>query len=809
MKFLDKNQYAILFSERCNFSCAYCCTKASKNAPLSTVESNPDRIINLFNQVDPGVIMLSGGEPTLWRELPFIVSALPQHDWVLLCNLSNIPKWIEHNNIRLVIAAFHEQFADPDRFKDNLLQLKQMGKRPVAKLIVKPGEEYSQIPLWEEWNSSGIPTHLTPLEYDYTFSPSFLDDLKDRYLTSALYNARFFRTGSEESKLCTAGTNEMFQLNPDGRIVRCSANQSCVANFLDEPVVFTPEPSACNMVGLCYCEWHHWSGNAPANDNDVWTDYVRSGHWRLPDKTEFINFINEMGWRGLSHEQNSATGKQNNMIATNIPKFGEIELISYYDNFRDYYPDCEPATKQWFVENIRDNWTILDCGANIGYFSILFSKLARCGHVYAFEPTTTFSMLQDNLAHHNVTNVTPLQCALGKTSGAKVDKIFRIWGSDPELQEYPFVSIDDFVEGNSIAKIDCIKIDVDSFDFEVLQGARQTLLKHDPYVMVELNHALNKRDQSNTQALQWLTDLGYTDAIVLDDDNFLLKRGSQDSSGRYRSITLNFPVADAAGENSPLYKAGGSQPKSTIPVSEFGVDIPVVHVFDLHSSLNFPAPLDYPKSSLTKKFSQWKMEVDDAPIFRYIYRNATPRRHLEFGTWQGKGTVFCLEECAATVWTINMPFGEGSYGFYDHELPDAHAWAQKVGITVSPSYSSDAIGFIGKEYLQRNLGNRVCQIYSDSREWETANFPEGFFDTILIDGGHAADVVASDTRKAFPLLRAGGIIMWHDFCPTDYQRFEACRGVMDGVAREWDLINGQSARLFWIYPSMILVGIKK
>ncbi len=498
-----------------------------------------------------------------------------------------------------------------------------------------------------------------------------------------------------------------------------------------------------------------------------------------------------------------------NIISTNVPNFGQIDLISYYDDFKDYYPNCELATKQWFVENIEEDWIILDCGANIGYFSILFSKLAKNGHVYSFEPTSTITMLQDNLAYHKVTNVTPVQCALGKRSGTTIDKIFRIWGNDPEQQAYPFISIDDFIRGNNISKVDCIKIDVDSFAFEVLQGAEQTLLAHDPYVMVELNHALNKRNQANTQALEWLASLGYASAIVLDDDNFLLKRAPKNTSGKYLAITLNFPLADVSAKLEPIHRTAVIGVQSTVPVQEYGIDIPLVHVFDLHSVLNFTTPLDYPKSSLIKKFSQWKMEVDDAPIFRYIYRNAKPRRHLEFGTWQGKGTVFCLDESEATVWTINMPFGEGSYGFYEHELPDAHVWARKVGITASESYSSDAIGFIGKDYLERNLGKRVCQIYCDSREWDSSNYGEGFFDTVLVDGGHMAEVVASDTLKSLPLLRSGGIIMWHDFCPTDYQRFEACKGVMNGVAREWALINEQMAKLFWVYPSMILVGVKK
>jgi organic radical activating enzyme len=87
--------------------------------------------------------MLSGGEPTLWKELPQIITALPHHDWILLTNLSSIPKWMEIPNIKLVITAFHEEFANRERFKNNLLQLKALGKNPVAKLIVKPDEEYS------------------------------------------------------------------------------------------------------------------------------------------------------------------------------------------------------------------------------------------------------------------------------------------------------------------------------------------------------------------------------------------------------------------------------------------------------------------------------------------------------------------------------------------------------------------------------------------------------------------------------------------------------------------------------------------
>ena len=183
------------------------------------------------------------------------------------------------------------------------------------------------------------------------------------------------------------------------------------------------------------------------------------------------------------------------------------------------------------------------------------------------------------------------------------------------------------------------------------------------------------------------------------------------------------------------------------------------------------------------------METDDAPIFRYIYRNFAPRRHLEFGTWKGEGTCYVLEESAATVWTLNAPLGErdedgaGAYGAYPEEVPEITEWIEGLGLKFGDRIQSDTVAMIGRKYLARNLGSRVCQIYSDSREWDVSNYPDGFFDTVLIDGGHDADVVLNDTRKALRLVRSGGLVMWHDFCPDDeiVRDFATCAGVVNAI----------------------------
>lgn len=227
---------------------------------------------------------------------------------------------------------------------------------------------------------------------------------------------------------------------------------------------------------------------------------------------------------------------------TNIPNRPPLELPAYYESFAWYYPNCELETKDWFVRNAARDWNYIDCGANIGYYSILFSQLSPAGHVYAIEPTTTKEMLCTNLAHHGCANVSVYQQAVGEYSGVREEKIFRIWGQPPEVQTYDFSTIDDFATSRALTRLDCLKIDVDSFDFEVLKGAEKTLERFDPWLVVELNHALGQRGTNNLVALDWLLARGYRYSLVLDHDNFILRRSAPESAfATPRRLALYFP----------------------------------------------------------------------------------------------------------------------------------------------------------------------------------------------------------------------------------------------------------------------------
>jgi FkbM family methyltransferase len=217
------------------------------------------------------------------------------------------------------------------------------------------------------------------------------------------------------------------------------------------------------------------------------------------------------------------------MVAIIYPGWPTIECPAFYKERAGEYTYAEMETKDWFVRNVQPDWVMLDCGANIGYYSILFSQLAYRGEVHAFEPTSTINMLRENVIKNKCNNVWLYSFALGDNVEFREDSIYRIWGQEPEKKLYPFITLDYWKEtwARELERIDCIKIDVDSFDFEVLLGAERILREYNPWIIVELNDALKLREQSVDTVLEFMRSAGYDRHMVLDGENYLMKRGME------------------------------------------------------------------------------------------------------------------------------------------------------------------------------------------------------------------------------------------------------------------------------------------
>lgn len=137
-----------------------------------------------------------------------------------------------------------------------------------------------------------------------------------------------------------------------------------------------------------------------------------------------------------------------------------------------------------FRRHLSQGDTVLDVGANIGYMSaVAASCVGRAGEVHGFEPLTEcFERLQ-TLSHSNpafrlhFNNV-----AVGSQKGSLKIGFNRdgdmrnatlVPGKNtPETRDVPVWRLDDYIFDNIAApeRIKLIKIDVEGFEFSVLQG---------------------------------------------------------------------------------------------------------------------------------------------------------------------------------------------------------------------------------------------------------------------------------------------------------------------------------------------------
>lgn len=221
--------------------------------------------------------------------------------------------------------------------------------------------------------------------------------------------------------------------------------------------------------------------------------------------------------------------------------------------------------------------------------------------------------------------------------------------------------------------------------------------------------------------------------------------------------------------------------------------------------------------------AQLRMEIDDAPILSYIIKNHQPKRHLEFGTLEGASAVHVLQNCSATVWSLNLlegehkPDGDFNYGMtvddwgQDGGVDEKWQFVEyRAGESENIKYvKTDGFGMIGHLVHENNLSDRFVQIHSDSRLWDSRRYPAGWFDSALIDGSHEPDVVVSDTRKVLKLVRSEGVILWHDFCPEPevYSEMASCRGVVAGLDSIWPEIEEACSQVFWIENTWLLLGV--
>ena len=596
---------------------------------------------------------------------------------------------------------------------------------------------------------------------------------------------------------------------------------------------------------------------------------------------------------------------------SNIPNNKPITFIGY-DEFQNYYRDCEMQTKSWLMQNLYKDSVYIDVGANVGILSLVASlRVGEIGHIIAIEPTTTFSLLEKNLLEKKKSSqITCLNLAVGDKSGEYADAIYRIWGNDPEISDYKFEKLDQIILNLGLTKVDVVKIDTDGYELEVLRGAKLLIETFKPKIIIEINDALATRNVIPSDIFDFFINARYTDVKILDDHNYVFStnwnhgepwpqalrlttnRENTNSGFRKADLLTNKwrtelkKNVNLEPDTAILLKINASldawnylavfEPEVLIPYKESVVfeikgelnagSISFIcvdndHTTILHKEFSISEVGPFCKQFVTPKFvgklvlrttsaspvsvtvneisaylaqsdleekngvedlspikilendsesiqkfpflkdalskprdpaSGWLMEQSSAWLIQSLLKSLKPRKHFEFGTWEGFGVCLALDAGVANIWTIDQS-----------SSIDTSRYPSRYRTLFDQPGEIKETGWL---YKMRKDSTKVTQIIENSKVFNFADLRELKFDSILIDGGHDYETVKSDTDNAVKMLDVNGLIIWDDF-NLGNEKSEAEEGVMKFITENIDYLASRFD-LFHLPGTQVLFGFR-
>lgn len=189
--------------------------------------------------------------------------------------------------------------------------------------------------------------------------------------------------------------------------------------------------------------------------------------------------------------------------------------------------EYESAEMKAMNHFLKKDSVFLDIGGNIGLYSLIASKtIQNEGKIYSFEPfSINNKRFHANIQLNQITNIQLEKLAVGDTNGnihlyyneaesnlgmvstKQVDKAIQ--------EEVQIVSIDNYLRINNIDAVDFIKIDVEGFEYAVLQGMENTLTQFHPPILIELLDA----DENAQKVEVFLVNLDYKKNYIDDNGN--------------------------------------------------------------------------------------------------------------------------------------------------------------------------------------------------------------------------------------------------------------------------------------------------
>lgn len=175
-------------------------------------------------------------------------------------------------------------------------------------------------------------------------------------------------------------------------------------------------------------------------------------------------------------------------------KYGKLLLCNDDNLIENYIRNNEKIWDEDIVneieKHINSESVIIDVGAYIGEQVIYLSK--KCKHIHAFEPQLRrFQQMYGNLCINECYNVTCYNVGLGKKEkNIEITLPCETNHADGRLVEGGTVKCIPIDHLNLNPNV--IKIDAQGYDYFVIEGAKETIKKHKPIIIFEVELFFSK-----------------------------------------------------------------------------------------------------------------------------------------------------------------------------------------------------------------------------------------------------------------------------------------------------------------------------
>lgn len=146
--------------------------------------------------------------------------------------------------------------------------------------------------------------------------------------------------------------------------------------------------------------------------------------------------------------------------------------------------EWEPFETKLLTSLLHPDATLLDIGANIGYYAVVGARIAK--RVIAFEPDAdNFQLLAENT--RELKNVTIHALGLAEAAGRMAFETSTVNRGDHRLSRTDADVLVEVVRGDDVVegKVDFVKIDTQGAEVWVLRGLRETLRASRPTMIIE------------------------------------------------------------------------------------------------------------------------------------------------------------------------------------------------------------------------------------------------------------------------------------------------------------------------------------